>query len=400
MHDGKAESQDTGQDTVTPKERILAAMRRQDVDYPPCMPIWWAWASPRAEGYAWANLEERLSVLIDRLGIDAYLDFSIPLGRHSDTKQAVWGEVVPEERHPLLHKVITTPAGELTATVRRTEDWPHGQDIPLMSDFVVSRLVKPWIENERDLDCLEYVWQPPPDQTDDQLKERIAPIRKLADEWQAPTRSTVGRGLTASLSLFGAENASVASIEKPDLLDHLAEIEHKATVKRIELAARAGVDFVTRDGFYETTDFWIPSQIERFLSARLSREIETAHDAGMLISYTVCTGIMPILPHLKSLRFDCLAWIEPALGNQDMARVAKELGAGKCIWGGISAPIHIGLGKPEVVREAVRSFYKDFGARGTILAPVPSIRQDWPWENVIAMVDEWKRIRLDSPANA
>ena len=377
---------------MTPKERILAAMRRQDVDYAPCMPIWWAWASPAADGYRWTNLEERLGVLIDRLGIDTYLDFGIPLSRHPDVKQTIWEEAVQGERYPLLHKVIETPAGQLTATIRKTDDWPHGQDIPLMSDFVVSRLVKPWIEDEQDLDCLEYVWQPPDDYSADQIEQ----LRKLADKWQIPIRSTVGHGLTASLSLFGAENASMVSIERPELLERLADIEHRATIRRIHLAARAGVDFVTRDGFYETTDFWSPSQIERFLAGRLRKEIETAHQAGLLITYTVCTGIMPILPHLKSLAFNCLAGIEPVLGDQDMAIVARELGPHKCIWGGLSAPMHIGMGSPETVREAVRSFYTDFGKRGTILAPMPSIRQSWPWENVTAMADEWRKLRSDS----
>ena len=228
MHGSQAESEGTGKDSVTPKERILAAMRRQDVDYAPCMPIWWAWASPKADGFKWSNLEERLGVLIDRLGIDTYLDFGIPLGRHPEIKQTVWEEAVEGERYPLLHKVIETPAGQLTATVRKTEDWPHGQDIPLMSDFVVSRLVKPWIEDEQDLDCLEYVWQPPTDYSADQVAE----LRKLADKWQIPIRSTVGHGLTASLSLFGAENASMVSIERPELLERLADIEHRATIRR------------------------------------------------------------------------------------------------------------------------------------------------------------------------
>lgn len=341
-----------------------------------------------------------MRVLTTVLGIDTYLDFNIPLGRHPDIRETTWEEAVAEEEYPLLHKVIETPTGELSAAVRRTPDWPHGEDIPLMSDFVVSRLVKPWIEDEQDLDCLQYVWQPSADCTDGELEQRIAPVRRLADEWQLPIRSTVGHGLTASLSLFGASNASVISVDKPELLERLVEIEHRATLKRIELAARAGVDFVTRNGFYETTDFWSPLQIEHFLSESLRHEIETAHQAGMLITYTVCTGIMPILAHLKSLSFDCLFGIEPVLGDQDTALIARELGPDKCIWGGLSAPMHIGMGNPETVREAVRRFYRDFGRRGTILAPVPSIRQDWPWENVMAMVEEWNEINNSAPASA
>lgn len=377
--------------TMTPKERILAAIRREEVDYAPCVPLFWS--SPEVDGYRWTTTEEKLEVLTRRLGVDAVLEFGIGIGRHQDMKERVWQEDAPDAPYPLLHKTIETPRGTLSAVVRRTDDWPHGDDIPLMSDFVVSRIVKPWIETEQDMDCFELVWQPP---DDEDPAQRVAVTRALADKWQVPIRATVGYGLTASLSLFGAENAPLISVDKPELLERLAEIEHRVTMKRIELAARAGVDIVTRNGFYETTDFWSPAQIGRLLSARLKREIELAHQAGMPITYTICTGIMPIIEHLKALPFDCLYGIEPALGGQDMKVIARELGPNKCIWGGLSAPIHLGQGTLEAVREAVRGFYRDFGDRGTILAAVPSIRPHWPWENVAAMLDEWRKERSTS----
>jgi len=69
------------------------------------------------------------------------------------------------------------------------------------------------------------------------------------------------------------------------------------------------------------------------------------------------------------------------------------LGDKKSFWGGISAPEHIGRGTPHKVREAVRKAFSDFGHRGLILKAVPSIRSIWPWENVLAMIDEWKKMR-------
>jgi len=376
---------------MTPRERILAALRRQEVDYAPCLPFFWS--SPTVPEYAWTNEEDRLDLHLNRLGVDAFVSFGVGLERHPDVTERTWEEHPPGEPYPLLHKVIATPAGELTYTVRRTEDWPHGTDIPLMSDFVVSRQIKPWIENQRDMDCFEHCWQPPRDRTDAELAQAIAPTRAVADRWQVPIRAAVGTGLTTALSLFGAENAVLLSVDEPDLIDRLAEIEHRATMKRIELCARAGVDFLSRNGFYETTDFWSPAQIDRFLVARLRRELDLAHEFDLPVAYTVCTGIMPMLEQLKSLAFDCLFSIEPVLGDQDMSAVARELAPVSCIWGGLSAPMDIGEGTPEGVRAAVREFYGTFGRIGTILLAGPSIRPQWPWENVMAMIDEWQKQR-------
>lgn len=44
-------------------------------------------------------------------------------------------------------------------------------------------------------------------------------------------------------------------------------------------------------------------------------------------------------------------------------------------------------------RQAVREAFATFGPRGLVLNAVPSIRTHWPWENALAMFDEWRRLR-------
>ncbi|MGQ9731279.1 MAG: uroporphyrinogen decarboxylase family protein [Candidatus Zipacnadales bacterium] len=375
---------------MTPRERLLAAIRREDTDYMPCCPIFWS--SPTQPGYEWTTDAERLEVCISHLGVDAVVCFNLPQATNPTVREHIWEERVPGELHPLIHKSIETPTGTLTCTVRRTEDWPHGADIPLMSDFVVSRIVKPWIQSHADLDCFEQVWLPP-DITSQQVRESIRPIRELADRWQVPILLPTGYGWTLALSLFGTENAVIASVDQPDLLDRLAEIDHRVTMRKIELGIDAGVDILHRNGFYETCDFWSPAQIERHLVPRLQHEVALGHQANLPTVYTVCTGIMPMLKQLRMTGVDCLYGIEPVLGDQDMPTVVRELGPYHCIWSGLSAPIHIGRGTPETVRQAVREFYATFGQYSTILMATPSIRPSWPWENVMAMVDEWKALR-------
>ena len=48
---------------MTSKERITAALKREDVDYVPCAPVWW---SQGREGFEWAK-GSREKYLLDSL---------------------------------------------------------------------------------------------------------------------------------------------------------------------------------------------------------------------------------------------------------------------------------------------------------------------------------------------
>ncbi len=133
------------------------------------------------------------------------------------------------------------------------------------SQTYVSRFVKPWLENMEDVKRWAYVHMPPGRREVEAFQKRMVKARALVEN---------------------------------------------------------GVDIVRRNGFYETTDFWSPRQLQTFLGERLREEAELAHSAGRVCSYTVCTGVMPILDYLAELPFDAYDGIEPALGNQDMRIVA------------------------------------------------------------------------------
>lgn len=376
---------------MTSKERILVALRKEETDHVPCVPHFWS--SPVVDGFRWSSEAERLEVLIERLGADALLQFNVGTRQHSDVSTKVWEDHPAGEKWPLLHKEVTTPKGKLKAIVRKTEDWPHGSDIPYFSDFNVSRYVKPWLESFEDVEKFACVYLPPSDGQIRDAQERWAGLRTLKERFQVPVMATYTLGLTGALHLFGAETGVMLSVDQPEAFERYVEIVHHADAKCLEVLLDLGVDIVRRNGWYESTDFWSLAQFQRFIMPYMEREIRTARQAGCPFNYTMCTGIMPLLPLLTQLEFDSLDTIEPVLGGQDMPRLALELGARKCLWGGVSAPMHLGEGKPEEVRAAVRKAVDVFGRRGFILTAVPSIRPYWPWENVTAMLDEWRNVR-------
>ena len=376
---------------MTSRERVLAALRRQPVDHVPCCPSF----SPSLLGpqHTWANRADTLDRIVNHLGLDARVGVSLEPSWHPDVIARVWKETVPGERWPVLHKRIDTPAGPLTAAIRVTEDLEHPDDIPLTSDWNVSRYVKPWLETMEDVERSRYVQLPPTDADIAKGHQAFLERKRMADEYGVITYASCGSGLTHALQLFGPQQAVILSMEQPEIIERYLEIEHAATLRCAEVLAGWGVDVIRRNGFYETTDYWSPSQIRRWLVPRLRREIEAMRSNGAATVYTVCTGIMPILDILADLEFDAYNDIEPALGHQDMRAVARALCPSHAIWGGVSGPIHIGEGTPETARQAVRQAFELFGPQGLILGAVPSIRAHWPWENALAMFDEWKKLR-------
>lgn len=383
---------------MTSHERMLTSFLRDEVDYVPLSTFFSESQTGERKYREWQKQdpsgEHALRFQVEELGIDPLILLDISAGQHPDVTSRVWEENIPGEPHPILHKEIMTPAGPLTAAARRTQDWPHGKDIPLVSDFCVSRFVKPWLETMEDVERWAYVHMPPGDREIAAARERSQRARIWANRWGLATMSSIGMGLTAALLLFGT-GCIYISMDSLEIIDSFLETEHQTTLRRLEVALdpALGVDIVSRNGFYESTDFWSPQQLRCFLSKRLREEVELVHSAGRVCSYTICTGIMPILDYLTELPFDTYCNIEPVLGNQDLRVIAKKMEGQKCIWGGISAPVHIGAGTPQTVRKAVQEAFETLGRRGFILHAVPSIRQQWPWENVQALIDEWKRLR-------
>ena len=195
-----------------------------------------------------------------------------------------------------------------------------------------------------------------------------------------------------------AEQAIMLALEYPDEALALMEYLNAFSDRRVELCLEMGVDFVIRRGWYESADFWGPRQFVRFAAPFIRRETEMVHRAGAASVYLMCTGIVPMLPELARLEFDCLQKVEPVCGGQDLRKIVEVLGGRKSFWTGLSAPLHIGRGSPQDVRRAVRSAFDVFGRTGFLLTAVPSIRRHWPWEqNLGAMMAEYRKLHGRCP---
>ena len=199
-------------------------------------------------------------------------------------------------------------------------------------------------------------------------------------------------GLTGALQLFGAKELCIMTIEQPELVNAYLEYEHQLNLRTIEFLGDLGVDIIRRNGFYETADFYGPAMLDRFLESRLRKEADAAHEFGVLMSYTVHTGVMPILDYLAGLNMDSLFGIDIAFKGMDLLTLREKLAPTKSFWTGPSSTYHLWQG-PDATRQAVRDVFEVFGKTGLILSPCVSAHSIMPWESTLAMIEEWRKLR-------
>ena len=375
------------------KERIVAAIRRQDVDYIPCAPFMNSQDWTQRVGKRWQypfgpSAAETLEYMVRVMGVDQAVHTGFGYHPAPGVSSRVWldGEV--------LHKRWDTPSGELHAAVRYTDGWPHGYDLPFFSDYNPAHFVEPWISCARDVECLAHILRPPA--TTEQLdaaRFSYGESRRLAEAYGMPIVASAGLGLTGGLQLFGPPELCETSLTDPGLVEAYLEVEDRLSTAHTELALELGADIIRRNGFYETTDFFSPAQLEAFLGKRLERQIRTVHQAGKVIGYTALSGVVPMLGNLARLEFDCLVAPDFFFKGMDATLARERLGDRYSFWTGPSDTIHLPYDDPAAVRRAVRTIFQALGRRGLILTPCSSSKAVFPWSCMEAMVDEWKKLR-------
>lgn len=380
---------------MTSRERILAAVAREPVDYVPCCVVFNPLTPTQRRGHQWqfpwppdAPADEQLRYQVEELGLDQVVPFAVSAARPAEGAEA---EV--RRDGDVLHKTWHTPAGDLHAAIRYNEMWPHGEDIPFYSDFNIGHYIEPWLQTEADLEALRALQQPEDESIlRRRVREQAAEARLRAERFGLATMAHVGTGMTGAQHLFGAEELCLLTIENPNLVDAYLEHEHRLNLRALAALQGTGTDLVRRNGFYETADFYGPAMLERFLGPRLRAEIGAAHDAGALMTYTVHTGVMPILDYLAALGMDSLFGLDLAFPGVKPARVRDALADVSSFWTGPSSTYHLWKG-PEPTRVAVRVTFEVFGRTGLILSPAVSAHSIMPWESTLAMIDEWRRLR-------
>jgi hypothetical protein len=387
---------------LTSRERMLRAINLQEVDHIPCCFMLFTALCDREDETLGKLVEAEMA-----MGVDSRLLIPITSRREQVEHPDLWG--LPVRFHPqvevreqreyvrggsdILHKDYVTPAGTLSTRVRLSRDWPHGDHVPFMSDFLVPRSTKRLISGPEDLEALQFLLSPPQKRDIAQFRREAKQARAYADAQGVVLAGGWGIGLDMTAWLCGMEEMIVVTMEQPSFTEDLLEMIHAWNMQRMELVLSAPVDLYIRRGWYEGCDFVTPRFFRERILPRLKREADLAHERGAKFANIISSGIVPLLDYYLEAGVDVLIGVDPIQGTHtDMAAIKKHVGHRICLWGGVSGSITVELGTEEEVRAAVRKATQTLGPDGFILSPVDNVRDVTPvtWRNVDVFIDEWR----------
>lgn len=392
---------------ISSGERMLMAMENKEADYLPCSFMIFTALEKRCKDQ-FEFYEKQLE-----LGLDVRLELpELPIRFHPEVKTKEWKETIKEEKYPFIHKEYITPEGKLETIVRKTEDWPYGNHVPLFNDYLAPRSKKFLIGKMEDLKSVRFLFDEPTIEDISNFRNQSKRTKAFAKKkgllisggWksiyiQKGIDADGGvMGADALMWLCGGEKAILLAMDEPEMIEGLLQIISDWNIKRMEIYLEEGIDLLIRRAWYEGTELWSPSLYRKFMFPILEKEIDIVHQAGAKFGYIITSGIMPLLDDFLKLGIDVLIGVDPVMGKgTDLQIIKEKLGGKICLWGGVNGFSTIEReNKKEEVEKAVYKAISILGPKGGfILSPVDNVEENskLAWNNIETMLKTWKEMR-------
>ena len=344
-------------ETMTPRERWEAVLRRQKPDRIPMD----YWATPEATRKLQAHL-----------GVNSTEELHAKL--HIDATLSVGGNYVGPP----------APEGEDVFGIRyRTVEYATG---------VYTEAVHNPLARYRSVEEIEanYRW-PQADWWDyshipDQI--RGSEHRPIAGGGSEP--------FLRYCQLRGLEQAFVDLVENPEIvhycLDKLFDLAYTNTLRIYEQAARSTASilssYVAEDMGSQESLLFSPAQIHTFLLPRMKRMIDLAHSAGVFVFHHSDGAVRPIIPDMIEAGIDVLNPVQWRCNGMEREALKRDFGDRLVFHGGVDNQQTLPFGSVDDVRNEVKENIRILGAGGGyIIAPCHNIQAVSPAGNVVAMYE-------------
>ena len=346
---------------MRPKDRFLAALRRQPVDRVPLYdflfqkPLFRELIGRTPHSY---NARDAMDLTV-AMGLDGVW---IPYGCFSG-----WS---PEK---LTDKVYKDEWG--TTFQQDDAAWPIDAPIgfPLKTHDDLRRYVPPDPMAEGRLD---------------EITTAVAMNRELGEKALAVLGGVTGP-LTITWFLIGYENLCIQLYDDPAFLHDLVEIAVDFAVKAIPRMARAGVDamIVSDDYGASAQGLLRPQQFKEIYKPGMKKIIDCIKAYHLPVFLHCCGRVYDYLDDLVEIGIEAYHPIQRTAG-MDLARVKKQYGDRICLVGNIDSSRTLPFGTLEQIeaetREALRIAAPGFGY---ILASDHSLHDGIPVRNIQLMFE-------------
>jgi uroporphyrinogen-III decarboxylase len=306
--------------TMTPRQRLLAAIRGQEVDRIPWSPFlayWW-------ESQPWDVQDRGQFWFMKEIGADALLrGFATPFvssDLHGLGVYEAFREPIPdcEVRHAVdgddIRVWYETPVGTLTTLARYS---PAGD-----TRFLVEHPVK----TREDYRILGYIvermtirpdYEPIQTAIDD-LGEDGLYVPLISPFLKTPFQALVEH-------FVGTEQLVYDLADYPEEVEALLEVMSERAMEAVEIAAASPAEaFITWED--SSTTNVSPKLFERYIAPEMSRWGEVVHGAGKLLLHHACGHVRALLPAMAEEEIDVVESLSPPpTGNVEVWEAQEVL---------------------------------------------------------------------------
>jgi uroporphyrinogen decarboxylase len=368
---------------MTPRERLLAAIRHQEPDRVPVSPRALFWMALHYGGADWLD-QLRIQ---QEWGLDGLIHVRAPLpfyisypfsGNYLDLP-GVSLEMTVEDKggYKLMRRRFRTPAGDLSDALIQA---------PPRSQYGISPTPEhrePLVKGPDDVDKLPLLF--------------VDPCHMRGTNWREMIEVIGEKGLLQVQSCCALSGLTTGSVGMSEMMilyysdratfDHLLHVchEYSQRVTRAILDQGAPILFVSWHNL-DVSAGWSPKIWRDAFKPLIKAEVDLAHSYGAFYHFFDNGKMGPLLPDLAEIGVDILSSLcPPPVGDVDLAQAKQLIGDRVCLKGNIDAIYVLQKGTPEEVREAVRTAIRVAGpGGGFILGASDSILGDTPQENLDA----------------
>jgi uroporphyrinogen decarboxylase len=371
-------------ETMTPRERVTAALKHQEPDRVP-IDLGGTWCSTTTIPF-YEKLKQHFQVdsptiMMERTMQVSMIDERILQKLHVDTRFVCYN--APElERNQVV---------ELEKGLYR-DPWGIEWIKPPSSYYY--DLHRPPLGGQIGLsDILNHPWPEPYDPGYTRgLRARVQKMRAETD--CAIVLNLSLWVLQCSQNVRGYEDWFMDLVAAPHLIECMADCITESLLGPLELVTAEIGDLVdaisvSDDIGHQDRLCMSPKTYRRIFKprhARLAQAIKSRSDKPLM--WHTCGSVYDILDDLIEIGVDSLNPVQTTAKNMEADRLKREYGDRLSFWGGIDTMHVLNHGTPEDVRQEVKSKIEALApAGGFILNPVHNVQPDVPVENLLAMVD-------------
>ena len=346
---------------MTPKERQLAAIRREPVDRTPVDAIW-VYNQKEIASYLQIDLKK----VIEYLGFDGrpiLLEYENEFSDRSKHEGAVYWSTTLFEGDSSQYGTLRKYPLEDATSIKEIEayQWP-------------------------DPDKFQY-------QNAKKLADRYEDTYALRGPFWMPV-------FCKACDLFGMEEAMVKMMTEPAVfqaaVEHITDLTFEVYRRYFDLCGDKVEIFCLGDDFATQRGLMIsPAKWREFIKPQLSRLIEMGKSLNKIVWFHSCGDVTDVLPDLIDMGIDVWETVQLHTLPISPQKLKTEYGHHITFFGGINTQT-LPFATPEAIASEVRECIKILGKNGGyICGPDHTINVDVPPENAIALFQTAREYLID-----